>query len=71
MASWDFIHTGAIFSPGHFGSGEILLDNVECSGDETRLLDCAANEVGEENCSHFEDAGVICEDARKWTYSYS
>ena len=45
---------------GH-GTGQILLDNVECYGNETSLHQCAANLIGDHNCSHYEDAGVRCE----------
>ena len=42
------------------GSGEILLDNVRCTGNENRLIDCPANALGNHNCGHHEDAGVRC-----------
>ena len=42
------------------GSGPILLDNVQCTGSESRLVDCPANPLGIHNCIHFEDAGVRC-----------
>ena len=42
------------------GSGSILLDNVGCTGLETRLIDCPANPVRSHNCAHYEDAGVQC-----------
>ena len=43
------------------GSGPIMLDDVQCTGTEDRLLDCVHREpVGSHNCSHFEDAGVRC-----------
>ena len=44
------------------GTGSIILDNVECIGDEERLIDCASNGIGQEDCydDHSEDAGVIC-----------
>lgn len=42
------------------GVGAILLDNLQCTGDEERLEDCPSNGWREENCSHQEDAGVIC-----------
>ena len=50
------------FGVAHFGagSGEIWLDEVECTGEEDRLIDCEANTIGVHNCAHSEDAGVIC-----------
>lgn len=54
----------------YFGQGKknspILLDNVHCSGDENHILDCQLkNEnkllaIGDADCGHDEDAGVIC-----------
>ena len=42
------------------GSGQIWLDNVACTGSESRLIDCSANPLGFHNCGHYEDAGVRC-----------
>ena len=42
------------------GAGQIWLDNVQCRGTETRLIDCNANALGTHNCVHTEDAGVRC-----------
>ena len=42
------------------GDGQIWLDNVQCHGTETRLIDCPANPLGLHNCDHSEDAGVWC-----------
>ncbi|MGC6417669.1 MAG: DUF4215 domain-containing protein [Bradymonadia bacterium] len=42
------------------GDGPILLDDVECLGDEERLLDCASRGLGQHNCVHSEDIGVVC-----------
>ena len=42
------------------GTGQIWLDNVQCRGGESRLVDCVHNGFGEHNCFHFEDAGITC-----------
>lgn len=50
------------------GTGEILLDNIVCRGNESSLLECDHNQLRENNCAsdHSEDAGVICGG----TYAY-
>ena len=57
-------YTGAIAVPraryGQ-GTGDIFLDNVECTGSETELLQCLHQGTGNSNCRHSEDAGVFCQ----------
>ena len=49
-----------VYSNAFFGQGEgpIYLDNVQCFGNETNLLDCSSN--GAPTCSHADDAGIQC-----------
>ena len=42
------------------GIDGIALDDVECDGTETELLECPANPLGESDCTHVEDVGVAC-----------
>ena len=44
----------------------IWLDDVECDGNETTILNCAANDpLGSHNCRHSQDAGASCQEGRK------
>jgi deleted-in-malignant-brain-tumors protein 1 len=50
------------FTNAFFGSGltAIHLDDLNCTGTERRLADCGHSGVGNHNCLHHEDAGVLC-----------
>ena len=47
----------------HFGqgSGQILLDDLQCTGREGSLLECGHSGITSHNCGHHEDASVTCE----------
>ena len=57
-----YITGAAAFSNAFFGmgTGTILLDSLECTGTETRLVDCSHNGISNHNCFHVEDAGLRC-----------
>uniref|UniRef100_A0A669BPR8 SRCR domain-containing protein n=1 Tax=Oreochromis niloticus TaxID=8128 RepID=A0A669BPR8_ORENI len=46
----------------HFGAGtgQIWLDHVTCSGNESSLAECQHSGFGSNTCEHGQDAAVIC-----------
>ncbi|NXR35705.1 DMBT1 protein, partial [Zosterops hypoxanthus] len=42
------------------GTGDIMLDNVGCRGNEVSLLRCNHTGWRIHNCAHYEDASVVC-----------
>lgn len=50
------------YSNAYFGKGNgtIWLDDVTCSGNETKLMNCRHNGWEGHNCRHYEDVAVVC-----------
>ena len=51
-------HRGAHFGQG---SGQILVDNLQCTGTEASLLECSHSGINIHDCGHSKDASVTCE----------
>ena len=54
------------YTNAHYGqgTGPILLDDVSCTGTESRLVSCPYDS-NTADCSHLEDAGVRCNNTCK------
>ncbi|XP_060587607.1 deleted in malignant brain tumors 1 protein-like isoform X3 [Ruditapes philippinarum] len=54
------------FRSAHFGAGSlpIHLDDVQCKGTETSLIQCLHRTWGEHNCVHGDDVGISCTPVR-------
>uniref|UniRef100_K1R131 Deleted in malignant brain tumors 1 protein n=1 Tax=Magallana gigas TaxID=29159 RepID=K1R131_MAGGI len=51
------------------GSGPILLDDVKCTGSESRIEECSHSPWGSHNCGHKEDVSLKCVQSREeWMY---
>jgi len=55
-----FAGTAFLFAFFGQGTGPIFYDDLGCTGEENRLVECSHSGVGQHNCGHFEDASVRC-----------
>ena len=57
----SFLHSDAVARLRAFygqGTVPILLDDLRCTGTESRLIDCPYTAI--DNCVHSEDAAIDC-----------
>ena len=66
IISFYFTGATAVSSSSTFGqgSGSIILNDLQCTGLEYRLIDCV-HSVAVRSCSHSQDVGVICIAGKK------
>ena len=60
-----FFYAGALATTGTSfgrGTGPTIINNVQCIGSETQLMDCRRIELSERTCSHTSFAGVQCHE---------
>ena len=50
--------------------GYVWMDNVECNGDEMRLIDCRYRPWEENDCGPHEAAGVVCDNGKHMVTSW-
>jgi len=63
---------GSARSGAYFGEGTgfVMLDSVNCFGNELNLFQCNRSNYGERTCHHHQDAGVVCTtEGKKIQYS--
>ena len=51
------IKPAAYYGPGR---GNVWLDDLECFGNETSLMQCKHKPFGRSHCNHMQDAAVQC-----------
>uniref|UniRef100_A0A671TSF0 SRCR domain-containing protein n=1 Tax=Sparus aurata TaxID=8175 RepID=A0A671TSF0_SPAAU len=54
-----YTRASSVFTEGA-GSGQIWLDDLECTGTEWSIFNCPNSGAGIHNCGHHEDVGVEC-----------
>ena len=48
------------------GSEDVLINNVQCVGNEATLQDCPHELISSTICDHGQDAGVVCSKSGKF-----
>ncbi|XP_064388289.1 adhesion G protein-coupled receptor L3-like isoform X2 [Halichondria panicea] len=59
----QFGTVGALGFSQPSSSTPIWVDELRCLGTESRLIDCPANAIGVEDCTHSEDVALICTES--------
>ena len=54
------LHADAYIESFGEGSGQMILNDIECMGNETSLSQCPHNDSGPHSCVHFQNIGVQC-----------
>lgn len=59
---FNFFSSGIGYRNARFGSGtgQIWLDELNCTGTEISLSQCVSSNAGVHDCSHLEDASMQC-----------
>ena len=57
-----YLYGGYAYGNAYYsaGTGQIWMDDVQCNGNEQRLMDCTFLGWGNHNCVHEEDASITC-----------
>ena len=58
------------FSPSTSLRVPIWLNNVNCNGSESRLIECQHKGLGNHNCDHDKDVFITCEEKSNETFIY-
>ena len=56
----DLAGASIITSGFTYSFGQMWLDDVQCVGNESRLIDCPARPLGQHSCFYYEVTGVSC-----------
>uniref|UniRef100_A0A8C2HX76 SRCR domain-containing protein n=1 Tax=Cyprinus carpio TaxID=7962 RepID=A0A8C2HX76_CYPCA len=64
LDSWSLTESSVVCRQLGCGSGKIWMDDVGCSGSESSIFDCSKTKMGDQDCGHSEDVGVICSGIR-------